>query len=288
MPKKIIIFGASGMLGSALVPELKSHGHSVMAPDFPGLDIRDAQKILEYVKAHGPDAIVNAAGFTQVDRCETEKELAFELNGQALKNIAEAANRSGCVVFHISSDYIFSGSKPGEYLEDDAPGPLSIYGKSKLLGEENVKNRANNFCIIRTSWLFGPGGDNFVTKLLKKSREFEGELKVVSDERGRPTFSRDLAQIIRLAVEKELRGIYHFCNQGVVSWFEYAGEIFEILGEGRKLVPVSAREYGLPAQRPKNSALSTRKIEKDLGLEIRHHREALLEYMPLLKAATVK
>jgi len=288
MPRKIIVFGASGMLGSALDSELKTHGHTVIAPDFPGIDIRDAQKIADYVKANHPDAIVNCAGFTQVDRCETEQELAFELNGRALENIAESANRAGCVVFHISSDYIFSGSKPGEYLEEDSPGPLSVYGKSKLLGEENVKNGAKRFCIIRTSWLFGPGGENFVTKLLKKSREFEGELKVVSDERGRPTYSRDLAQIIRLALEKELRGIYHFCNRGVVSWFEYAGEIFEIMGEHRKLVPVSAREYGLLAQRPGNSALGTRKIEKDLGLKIRHHREALTEYISLLELAREK
>lgn len=279
---KIIVFGASGMLGSALVPELNAHRHWVSAPEYPGVDIRDPKKIAEYVRSNRPDAIINCAGFTLVDKCETEKELAFELNGQAPKNLAQAANDARCPVFHISSDYVFSGSKSGEYLEDDAPGPLSVYGKSKLLGEQNIMESAEEFCIIRTSWLFGPGGDNFVTKLLKKSREAGGALRVVSDERGRPTFSRDLAQIIRLSIEKGLRGIYHFCNQGTVSWFEYARKIFEIAGDGPELVPVTAREYGLPAPRPANSALGTQKTENALGLKIRHHLEALAEYVPVL------
>jgi len=278
-PNRILVLGGSGMLGSAVIPELRAAGMEILAPLETELDITDFPGVSECVKQFQPRAIVNCAGFTKVDECETRRELCFKVNGEAPGNLARAAQMTGTLLLHISSDYIFKGDKDDEYLEIDAPGPLNFYGKSKLFGEEQVRKETERYCIIRTSWLFGPGGENFVTKLLKKAGQGVQQLKVVADERGRPTFTRDLARVIRFALEKELTGIYHVCNQGAVSWLEYAREIFAIRGEGPELVPVTAEQYGLPAKRPKNSTLATGKIEKTLGFSIRHHREALAEYM---------
>jgi len=280
--KNILIFGASGILGSALVSELNAASHSVSAPPHSEVDITDLERISAAAKKVKPDVIVNAAGFTAVDRCEKKQKLAFKVNAEAAGILARAAKEAQAVIFQISTDYIFPGDKQGEYLETDAPGPLNIYGKSKLFGEDLVRKESNRYCIIRASWLFGPGNENFITKIIKKSRESNNKLKVVLDEIGRPTYSRDLAYVIRLALERELVGIYHFCNKGAVSWFEYAAELFKLMGKSPKLVPVSAEDYGLPAKRPKNSTLSTEKIEKALGLSIRHHQEAVRDYLSLL------
>jgi len=277
--KRILVLGGSGMLGSAVLAELRAAAMEILAPPETELDITDFARLAQCAKNFQPHAIVNCAGFTRVDECETRRELCFKVNGEAPGNISRAAKMTGATVLQISSDYIFKGDKSGEYLEIDAPGPLNFYGKSKLFGEELVRRESGKYCIIRTSWLFGAGGENFVTRVLKKAGEGAKQLKVVADERGRPTFTKDLARALRLALEKELIGIYHFCNKGTVSWLEYAREIFEIRGQGPQLLPVTAEQYGLPAKRPKNSALATAKLEKSLGLNIRRHREALAEYM---------
>ncbi len=286
---RILVLGGTGLLGSALVPELKSAGHAVLAPTHAELDMLNCDRVLgcasSFLLRQGyggqvrNDAIINCAGYNRVDDCERNPGLAFQLNAEAAGNLARAAKELGATLFHLSSDYVFSGEKEGEYVEDDAPGPLSVYGRSKLEGEKLAREFGPELCIVRASWLFGPGGENFISKILAKWKSGATELRVVSDERGRPTYSLDLAQALRLAVERKLTGIYHFCDQGAVSWLELAREVFEILGSGPKLVPISAKAYGLPARRPKNSALATGKIERALALELRHHREALKEYL---------
>jgi len=277
--KKILLLGGTGLLGSALSAELKSSGHQLLAPSHSELDILNYDRVIECAGSFRSDTIINCAGFNQVDECESKPDPAFQANALAAGNLAQAGKEVGAKIFQISSDYIFSGEKKAEYLEDDEPDPLSIYGKSKLEGEALVKKFAGEFCVIRASWLFGPGGENFISKILQKWKAGAGELKVVSDQRGRPTYSPDLAAAVRLSVERNLHGIYHFCNQGAVSWLELASEVFEIIGTGPELIPVSAEAYGLPAKRPKNSALSTDKIERALSLRIRHHREALKDYL---------
>jgi len=277
--KRILIFGGTGVLGSALAAEMKSAGMEVYAPPEAQLDITEAGKAEGFAKKIRPQAVVNCAAFTRVDDCEKEHELAYRVNAEAAGKVAAAARETGAAIFQVSTDYVFMGDKDGEYLESDAAGPLNFYGKSKLFGEELVRKESSRHCIIRTSWLFGLGGDSFVAKVIKKSKNGATQLKVVCDERGRPTYSKDLARAIRLAVEKELRGVYHFCNKGAVSWLEFAGEIFDILRVKQDLFPITAEQYALPARRPKNSALCTDKIEKALGIEIRHHRVALEEYL---------
>jgi len=277
--RKVLLFGGTGLLGSALKAELEGAGYDIIAPLHQKLDILNYSLVLKCVRDFDREVIINCAGYNEVDDCEKNKELAFKANAEGPFNLAKVAKEARIMLFHISTDYVFSGEKKEEYLEDDPPAPLNFYGKSKLDGEILIQKNADDFCIIRTSWLFGPGRKNFITKILKKWREGTGELKVVSDEFGRPTYTLDFARVIRLSLESELRGIYHFSNYGIVSWFEFAKEIFEIIGEGPKLLPISADEYGLPARRPKNSALNTSKIEKALNLKIRHHYEALREYL---------
>ncbi len=277
--RRILLLGGAGLLGSALKDELSAGGHLLLAPAHSELEIADYDKILLCAREFSPDTIVNCAGFNQVDECERRKELAFQANAFGAGNLARIAAEIGAAIFQVSSDYIFKGDKKGEYREEDLPDPLNLYGKSKLLGESAVRENAREFCVIRASWLFGPGGPNFISKILTKWKAGAQELKVVSDEKGKPTYSLDLANAIRLSVERNLRGIYHFCNQGTVSWMELAQEVFEIIGKGPKLIPVSAEAYRLPAQRPKNSALSSKKIEAALGLTIRPHLEALKDYL---------
>jgi len=276
---KIVVFGASGLLGSAVLAELDSAGNEVLAPSHAEMDITNEKKLSSYLTGLKPKLVINCVGFNYVDECESKAELAFKVNGEAVGNLARITSSIKALFFHISSDYIFSGEKDDEYLEEDEPKPLSVYVESKLLGEKLTQEFADKFCIIRTSWLFGLGRDNFISKIVKRWKKGESEFKIVSDQQGKPTYSLDLARVIRLAVEHSLTGIYHFCNQGKVSRYQLAKEVFEIIGERPKIIPISAEQYGAIAKRPKNSALSTKKIENALKLKIRHHQLAIKDYL---------
>jgi dTDP-4-dehydrorhamnose reductase len=276
----VMVFGSTGLLGRALVQEMTACGYVLKEVPHAILDLaRDQGRLKEMVRNVSPSVIINCAGYNRVDDCESQELLAYSLNANAAGAIARAAREVSARFCHISSDYIFSGQKREEYLEDDAPGPLNIYGKSKLKGEILVREAGGDYCIIRTSWLFGPGGMNFIRKVIEKWREGATELKVVDDQVGRPTFSRDLATALRMAIEDGLRGVYNFCNQGETSWFGLAKEVFDIIGDGPKLVPVKAVELRVPAQRPGYSSLSTKKIEQAFNRPVRHHQEAVRDYL---------
>jgi len=276
---KAVLFGASGLLGCAVLAELNSAGYEVLSPSHAEMDITDEKKLSSYLAGIKPEVAINCAGFNYVDECESKPELAFKVNGEAVGNLARITNSIKALFFHISSDYIFSGEKDDEYLEQDEPKPLSVYGESKLLGEKLAQKFADKFCILRTSWLFGPARDNFISKIVKRWKKGETEFKIVSDQQGKPTYSLDLARVIRLAVEQNLTGIYHFCNQGKISRYQLAKEVFEIIGEKPRIIPISAEQYGAIAKRPKNSALCTEKIETALKLTIRHHQLAIKDYL---------
>jgi len=262
---KTLIFGAGGMLGTELCsvfPEAVKLKHA-------DVDLGDREKVIDTIKSIKPDVVINAAAYTAVDDCEDNQELAFEINGKAPGYIAQGCAITGAKLIHYSTDYIFNGSRK-EYFEADTPDPINVYGQSKLMGELNIIKNMQNFRIIRTSWLFGSHGKNFVDTMLKLSKEMSS-VKVINDQFGKPTYAFDLAskteEIIGLAP-----GVYHITNEGVCSWFEFASAIIN------NAVQCTSKEFPRKARRPEYSVLVNTKTTP-----MRHWREALAEYLKLKK-----
>ncbi len=258
---KTLIFGAGGMLGTelcAVFPDAVKLEHR-------DLDIRDRDKVIETIEMNGPDVVINAAAYTAVDDCEDNRELAFDINGAAPGYIAEGCRREGAVLVHYSTDYIFDGSKK-EYIESDSPNPINEYGRSKLMGETNIIENTDNYRIIRTSWLYGAHGKNFVDTMLMLSARMD-KVKVVNDQFGKPTYAFDLARKTKELVSLPA-GIYHITNDGVCSWYEFASAII------KNTVPCTSDEFPRKARRPKYSVLVNTKTAP-----MRHWRDALAEYL---------
>lgn len=257
---KVVIFGANGMLGHAL---------QQVFPDaiFKGreLDITDATLVRTFIREIKPAIVVNAAAYTDVEGCEENRERAFEVNGRAPGYIAEACHASGSLLVHYSTDYVFNGEKQ-EYIETDEPCPINVYGASKFLGEQLIEKYHDKYLIIRTSWLFGPHGRNFVDTMLTISQQME-QVKVVNDQFGRPTYTHDLAVATRILLESE-PGVYHVTNDGTCSWFEFARAIIP------NAVPCSTNQFTRKARRPKYSVLSSTKTSP-----LRHWCDALADYL---------
>ncbi|MFV2082200.1 MAG: dTDP-4-dehydrorhamnose reductase [bacterium] len=275
---KVAVLGASGMLGQSLVSALTKQQYQVFPLDIEDLDIADLHSVKSALTPINPDVIVNAAAYTDVDGCETRKELAFDVNGRGAGNAADVAAALGSLMIQISTDYIFHGDKDSPYLPDDKPGPISIYGESKLFGEDLVRQRAPDHLIIRSSWLFGPGGKNFVDTMLSLAEE-QKTLKVVKDQQGSPTCSKHLANAIVDLIIKDLRGTHHLTNSGTCSWYEFAKEIFKQKGIDKEVQPVSSSEFPRPARRPVNSVLDCSSAYKALGKPLPQWKEALSEYL---------
>jgi len=258
---KTLIFGAGGMLGTDLCsvfPDAVKFVHR-------DIDIRDREKVIETIEMNVPDVVINAAAYTAVDDCEANTEMANDINGAAPGYIAEGCSRTGSVLIHYSTDYIFDGSKK-EYVESDPPNPINAYGSSKLIGEMNIKKKMENYRIIRTSWLYGAHGKNFVDTMLMLSGKME-IVKVVNDQFGKPTYALDLARKTRELVGLQA-GIYHITNEGVCSWFEFASAII------KNAVPCTSGEFPRKAKRPKYSVLVNTRTTP-----MRHWRDALAEYL---------
>jgi dTDP-4-dehydrorhamnose reductase len=256
----VVIFGAFGMLGHALqqvFPEAIFKGRD--------LDITDDAGVRAFIADIKPAIVINAAGYTDVEGCEENSEQAFEVNGRAPGHIAEACHESGSLLVHYSTDYVFNGEKQ-EYRETDSPDPINVYGASKLLGEQIIQETHDNFLIIRTSWLFGPHGRNFVDTMLTLSQQME-QVRVVNDQFGRPTYTNDLAKATARLLDSE-PGIYHLTNNGTCSWYEFAQAIIP------NAVPCSSDEFPRKARRPKYSVLVSTKTKP-----LRHWREALADYL---------
>ncbi|HLB72117.1 MAG TPA: dTDP-4-dehydrorhamnose reductase [Candidatus Methanoperedens sp.] len=258
---KTLIFGAGGMLGMELCnlfPDAIKLKHS-------DVDIRERESVMESIEINRPEIVINAAAYTAVDDCEDNQEIAYEVNGISPGYIAEGCSCVGAKLVHYSSDYVFDGSKK-EYIESDIPGPINVYGKSKLMGERNIIDRMDDYRIIRTSWLFGLHGKNFVDTMLRLSVQMD-TVRVVNDQFGKPTYTSDLArkteEIIDLAP-----GIFHITNDGVCSWYEFASAIID------NASPCSSEEFIRKAKRPKYSVL----VNTRTG-QMRHWREALAEYL---------
>ncbi|MBI5184178.1 MAG: dTDP-4-dehydrorhamnose reductase [Nitrospinae bacterium] len=283
--KKILITGAAGMLGSdvlKLFNEASAGNHfQVIGTTRKECDLADRESLNQLLAGIRPDLVIHCAAYTDVDGCEGQREKAFTANAGVAGNLAEALGKLGSRLFYISTDYVFSGEKISPYTEDDPASPLSVYGRSKLEGEISVLTLGDKGTVIRASWLFGHNGRNFVKAILAKARS-EGKLRVVDDQRGSPTYTKDLAGGILNLTRLDASGIYHLTNSGDCTWFAFAREIVDQAGlDGIEITPITTEQIGRPARRPKNSVLSCGKYSALAGKPMRHWREALREYLAL-------
>ncbi|MBT3877494.1 MAG: dTDP-4-dehydrorhamnose reductase [Candidatus Scalindua sp.] len=281
---KILITGSNGMLGTDLVDLLKSRKSSfdpnlefIEAPH-EVLDITLKDKVSEFVSTHTPDIIVNCAAFTNVDKCETEREAAFNVNALGPKYIAAAAKECGARVIHISTDFVFDGNGNRPYIEEDQTNPLSEYGRTKLEGERNIQNYCNSFLIVRASWLFGHNGINFAAKMLELA-ERNKELSIVTNEIGSPTYTPDLTEALWSLINQGCEGIINVSNDGSCSRYEWAEYIFETMGYTIKINQIKSSEYKRAAKVPLNSTLNCQKFTTLTGIRMRPWKEAVESYL---------
>jgi len=294
---RILITGTCGMLGRDIV-EVLSVGHELYLLDvepFPPflssqfstitVDITESEKTYEEVTKINPDIVIHAAAYTDVDGCETNRDLAFRINALGTRNIALACQRFDTELFYISTDYVFDGEKGKPYVEFDKPNPQSIYAKSKYWGELYIKFLLNRFYIVRSSWLFGKNGKNFVTTILNLAKQ-KKEIEVVNDQTGSPTYTKDLARAIAQLIgagrqdssnRASLYGIWHITNSGQCSWYEFAREILQ--GSGVLVKPISSDDLNRPAKRPKFSVLDNYVWRLQGWGPLRHWKEALKDYL---------
>lgn len=278
---RVLILGARGLLGSDLLPLLTGRGHEVWGRDFGDFDIADAGRVEREIKALKPDAVINAAAYNDVDGCEGKRDWAFAVNAGGAGNVARGCSAVGAKMVYLSTDYVFDGSSGTPYKEQDFANPLNVYGSSKLQGERFIQEILENYLIIRTEWLYGRQGRSFVSTLLQLAEE-GGELRVVDDQRGSPTFTKDLGWAIQLLLEVDVRGIVHVTNSGCCSWFEFARRIFEEKGydrRGIRLLAISSEELGRPAKRPANSELDCSRFGVLTGQKMRGWEEALNDFL---------
>jgi dTDP-4-dehydrorhamnose reductase len=275
---RVLIAGSLGMLGSDLTAAFGAN-HDVVGLDLPQLDITDADQIRTVTGEIKPDIIINSAAMTDVDGCEADEKKALRVNGYGAGNLASAAAEARALFVHYSTDYVFDGSKMGAYTENDPASPLNAYGRSKLLAEELIPCCCQNFLILRTSWLFGRNGKNFVRTILNAARE-KRSLRVVNDQRGCPTYTLDLAsQTVRM-VEAGCRGVYHVTNSGSCTWYQLAAGAVEWAKiEGVPVSPVTTAEFPRPAKRPANSVLANARLEREGIALIRPWPIAVREYI---------
>jgi dTDP-4-dehydrorhamnose reductase len=266
------------MLGGDLMAAFRS-ACDVAGLDLPDLDITQPEQCLAKAKELQPHVIINAAAFTRVDDCETRGEDAFRVNGHGAGNLAQAAASIGALLVHYSTDYIFDGLKGEAYLEEDVPNPRSVYGKSKSLGESLIRRHCPNHLILRTSWLFGPNGPNFIRTIIDAAKK-GAPLRVVHDQKGSPTYSKDLAEWTLKMIDAGCRSTYHVTNSGACTWFELASGAVEWAGiEGVSLTPIPTSEFPRPAPRPANSVLANARLVRD-GLPcMRSWQAAAREYI---------
>ncbi len=256
---QIVVTGAGGMLGHALAPVLAAE-HQVIGLTRRDCDLCDGAAVAQVFELHKPDLVIHLAAFTQVDACELEPQKAKACNEDATLNVARSAKQIGAAVLYTSTDYVFAGDHDRPYRESDPPGPLNVYGRSKLMGEKHLQATLDRYWIVRTSWLFGPYGRNFVSTIRRLAGE-KKELRIVSDQRGSPTYTRHLARKLAELVTAAEYGVYHVSASGSCTWFEFAQKIVEFSGiQEVRLKPVSSSEYVSDAKRPAYSVLDNRKL----------------------------
>ncbi len=294
---RVLVTGSDGQVGRALL-ETFAGSAEVIACNRSSLDLSNPEQIREKVREVAPDIIVNAGAYTAVDRAESERDLAFAINGRAPGVLAEEAQRASALLIHYSTDYVFNGSKMGQWVEDDATDPLSVYGASKLAGEDAIRSAGSRHLIFRTSWVYAAEGKNFVLTMLRLGRERDS-LNVVDDQVGAPTTAAELARATqaiatgivegKFGAAPAWAGTYHMTCSGSVSWCGFARAIFErapglLGGKTPRVNPIATNDYPTPAKRPHNSVLSNKKLHHRFGVRLASWESALEEVLAAISA----
>lgn len=286
---RVLLLGKNGQVGFDLARMLASKAE-VSAPDRGVVDLTRPESIRSAVASFRPNIILNAAAYTAVDKAESEPELAAVINAEAPAELAKAARSAKSLLIHYSTDYVFDGTKPRAYVEEDAINPLNVYGRTKAAGEEAIASSGCDYLILRTSWVFSPRGTNFLLTMLRLAK-MKPELRIVNDQRGAPTSSASIATATFRLLKaweqsaatrrKELVGRYHMTSRGETNWFEFAVEIFRNRRDRKPptLVPITSEEYSTAAQRPRNSVLDCGKLMRTFAIEMPHWRESLESVM---------
>ena len=274
----ILLTGATGQLGSDLKQELQRRNHTVYGFGSRDLDITDAQAVSESIHRLCPDAVMHCAAYTAVDMAEEERELCERINRQGTENIARVCGEMNCKMLYISTDYVFSGGGVRPWEPDDAAAPLNFYGLTKYRGEEAVRRSVPKHFIVRTSWVFGVHGKNFVKTMLRLSKERE-QLTVVNDQIGSPTYTRDLSVLLADMIGSEKYGTYHAANEGYCSWYDFASAIIQKSGRKTKVLPVSSDAYPTKAVRPLNSRMSKEKLVENGFSKLPDWEDALNRFL---------
>lgn len=282
---KILVTGANGQLGMSIKNLEKEYPHhQIVCTDVEDLDITRREELERYFETNPVEYLVNCAAYTAVDRAEEDTVTAMLLNGKALTHLSACANLYGFTLIHISTDYVFSGKHHKPYREEDPPGPVSAYGRTKLEGEKAVLDRCKSGIILRTSWLYSEYGSNFLKTILRLSAERD-ELKIIDDQLGTPTYASDLARAIFTLADLNYSetGLFHFSNEGAASWYDFAKEIIALSGRKCRVTPIPTEAYPLPAKRPYYSLMSKRKFTSTFSYSIPHWKDSLgdcLKNMP--------
>ncbi|MFH1778086.1 MAG: dTDP-4-dehydrorhamnose reductase [Candidatus Omnitrophota bacterium] len=290
--KKILITGAQGMLGQML-QNVFSNNYQVLGLDIQGgniiADISKKDDVIKEIIIARPDYIIHTAAFTDVDECEKDITKAYLINRKGTKYVSLAAAEINAVLIYLSTDYVFDGNKTSAYIEDDLPNPINAYGRTKLAGEKAVQQNLDKYFIVRTSWLYGNHGKNFVSAILSKAKSTR-TIKVVTDQIGAPTYSLDLAEAINELIaiyetrqnDKKLFGIYNITNSGFCTWYDFAKEIVNYLKIRQvKIIPITSQDLGRPALRPKNSRLDNTKYNRLSNKPLPSWEKALESYLSL-------
>ncbi|RFZ95389.1 dTDP-4-dehydrorhamnose reductase [Mucilaginibacter conchicola] len=274
---KVLVFGASGQLGQCIrkvVDENALQGY--IFPEEGTANILDTASLERLFVEHNPTHIINCAAYTAVDKAESDYETAFAVNKTGVENLADLCNSYDAVLIHISTDFVFSGDGNTPLTEESTTAPVSVYGQSKLDGELVIPTVLNKYFIIRTGWLYSEYGNNFVKTILRIGKE-RGEIKVINDQTGTPTYAMDLAKTITVIISSGITkfGLYHYANEGDTTWFGFASAIHEIAGTGVKVLPIPTTEYPTPAKRPVYSVMDKSKIKQTFNFEIPQWQDSL-------------
>ena len=279
---KVLVTGVKGQLGYDVVKELEIRGHQPIGVDREEMDLMNNEAIHTFIMTLKPEAIIHCAAYTAVDKAEEEVEICYQVNAESTKVIAECAKELDIKLIYISTDYVFDGTKEGEYVETDIPNPINVYGASKLKGEQYVQQLLEKYYIVRISWVFGINGNNFIKTMRRLGTERD-ELNIIHDQVGSPTYTADLAPLLVDMMETNKYGIYHATNEGYCSWYEFANEIFKQSKIEVKTNPITTDQYPTTATRPINSKMSTAKLKENGFNTLPTWSQALANYSELIK-----